>query len=144
MDDVFTKRLKLMMKARQTTQGALAREIGVQRQTVSLYMLGRSRPDTDRLISIAKALGTTPNYLLGFTDNPNQKGANSVIKLDIKPYCEECPNFSARVSRATVAIFNRPEVLGYADRADTTIFCEHSEMCARIARIVRKDGVGNA
>ena len=70
MDDIFTKRLAQMTHQTQMTQGALAREIGVQRQTVSLYMLGRSRPDTDRLILIAKALSTTPNYLLGFTDNP--------------------------------------------------------------------------
>ncbi len=48
MDDVFTKRLEQMMQAMQMTQRALAIEIGVQRQTVSLYVLGRSRPDTDR------------------------------------------------------------------------------------------------
>ena len=48
MDDVFTKRLEQMMQAMQMTQRALAIEIGVQRQTVSLYVLGRRRPDTDR------------------------------------------------------------------------------------------------
>ena len=33
-------------------------------------LIGQSSPDAERLILIANALKTTPNYLLGFTDDP--------------------------------------------------------------------------
>ena len=142
MDDVFTKRLAQMMHQTQMTQGALAREIGVQRQTVSLYMLGRSRPDTDRLILIAKALRTTPNYLLGFTDDPSPEGVTRVIKLEVRPYCERCPEFTPE--KYTVSCDHYYQNSSLTD-VDTFIVCTHRERCAAIANWFRaREGERNA
>lgn len=69
-NSIFAQRLRQTMEQIKMTQVDLAKEIGVQRQTVSLYTLGQSSPDAERLILIANALKTTPNYLLGFTDDP--------------------------------------------------------------------------
>jgi transcriptional regulator with XRE-family HTH domain len=142
MDDIFTKRLAQMMHQTQMTQGALAREIGVQRQTVSLYMLGRSRPDTDRLILIAKALSTTPNYLLGFTDNPSPEGVTRVIKLEVRPYCERCPEFTPEKLTDPCSRYYQDSCL--AD-VDTLIVCAHRQRCAAIANWFRaREGERNA
>ena len=70
-NSIFAQRLRQTMEQMKMTQGDLAKEIGVQRQTVSLYTLGQSSPDAERLILIANALKTTPNYLLGFTEDPD-------------------------------------------------------------------------
>lgn len=69
-NSIFAQRLRQTMEQMKMAQVDLAKEIGVQRQTVSLYTLGQSSPDAERLILIANALKTTPNYLLGFTDDP--------------------------------------------------------------------------
>ena len=70
-NSIFAQRLRQTMEQMKMTQVDLAKEIGVQRQTVSLYTLGQSSPDAERLILIANALKTTPNYLLGFTEDPD-------------------------------------------------------------------------
>ena len=49
-------------------QEALAHLVSVQRQTISLYTIGQSKPDTDRLTAIAGALGVSADYLLGISD----------------------------------------------------------------------------
>jgi transcriptional regulator with XRE-family HTH domain len=142
MDDVFTKRLEQMMQAMQMTQRDLAIEIGVQRQTVSLYVLGRSRPDTDRLILIAKALRTTPNYLLGFTDDPNQEGVNRVIKLEVRPYCERCPEFAPEKLTDPCSRYYQDSCL---TDVDTLIVCAHRQRCAAVANWFRaREGERNA
>ncbi|MCC8122111.1 MAG: helix-turn-helix domain-containing protein [Oscillospiraceae bacterium] len=65
---VFPTRLRERMSERGETQSSLAEKIGVQRQTVSLYMNGQSKPDTDRLASIAKGLEVSADWLLGLID----------------------------------------------------------------------------
>ena len=142
MDDVFVNRLELRMRAKWMTQRALATAIGVQRQTVSLYMLGRSRPDTDRLILIAKALGTTPNYLLGFTDDPTPEGVTRVIKLDVRPYCERCPEFTP--VKQTDPCERYYQVSCLTD-VDTFVVCAHRQRCDAIANWFRaREGERNA
>lgn len=66
--DIFPVRLSGVMKERKETQSSLAQKTGVQRQTISLYMLGQSKPDVDRLTAIAKALCVSADYLLGIVD----------------------------------------------------------------------------
>lgn len=67
----FPTRLRYAMELRGKNQSQLAKEIGVQRQTVSLYTTGQSSPDADRIILISKALNVSPNFLLGFTASPD-------------------------------------------------------------------------
>ena len=65
---IFPSRLRKMMKKRGMNQEALAHLVSVQRQTISLYTIGQSKPDTDRLTAIAGALGVSADYLLGISD----------------------------------------------------------------------------
>ena len=80
-NDIFAKRLTEIMKERGTDQTKLAEKIKreqgrvLQRQTISQYTRGQSKPDTDRLTMLCKALNISPSYLLGLSDekDPNEK-----------------------------------------------------------------------
>lgn len=53
------------------TQAAIAREIGVSPQAISKMVKGDTR-EPQRLYQIARALKTSPEYLLGESDDPGQ------------------------------------------------------------------------
>lgn len=72
-DSVFPRRLKEIMKERGENQTTLAKKITeqystIQRQTISLYMNGQSKPDTERLAAISKVLDVSADWLLGLSD----------------------------------------------------------------------------
>ena len=72
-NSVFATRLREIMKERGENQTTLADKITsqyvtIQRQTISLYMSGQSRPDTERLTAICKTLDVSADWLLGLTD----------------------------------------------------------------------------
>lgn len=75
--DVFAARLTGIMDRRGITQAKLADMVrgrgGVmQRQTISQYMNGQSRPDTERLTMLCQALGVSADFLLGLSDAEQQ------------------------------------------------------------------------
>lgn len=72
-NNIFATRLRKIMKERKENQTTLAKKISsqyvtIQRQTISLYMNGQSKPDTDRLTAIAKVLDVSVDWLLGFSE----------------------------------------------------------------------------
>lgn len=72
-NNVFPKRLSEIMKERGENQTTLAEKITkqyltIQRQTISLYMNGQSKPDTERLTAIAKTLDVSADWLLGLSE----------------------------------------------------------------------------
>lgn len=74
-NDIFASRLREIMKERRLNQSQLASLISkmgksLRRQTISLYMDGQSRPDTERLSLLCSALNVSADYLLGRTKNP--------------------------------------------------------------------------
>lgn len=78
-NSVFAARLREIMKERGENQTTLADKITsqyvtIQRQTISLYMNGQSKPDTERLTAIAKVLKVSADWLLGLT---NDKGEHA-------------------------------------------------------------------
>ena len=71
--DVFASRLAGVMEARNMTQLKLVETITanggtIQRQTISQYMAGVSKPDTERLTMLCKALNVSADYLLGLSN----------------------------------------------------------------------------
>ena len=76
---VFAERLTQAMKEHGENQTTLAEKITekyvtIQRQTISLYMNGQSKPDTERLTAIAKVLDVSADWLLGLSDIQSQDG----------------------------------------------------------------------
>lgn len=67
-NDIFASQLRKTMEEKKETQTSLAEKTGLQRQTISLYVNGQSKPDTARLTLIAKALDVSADWLLGLTN----------------------------------------------------------------------------
>ena len=63
----FAKNLSDIMEERKITHIALAEATGFRRQTIGQYCAGVSKPDTEGLIKIAKALGVSANWLLSLS-----------------------------------------------------------------------------
>lgn len=51
-----------------------------------------------------------------------------MIKLDIKPYCEECMDFEAETEYPNTWYENNREI----PAGDTVIRCRHRSLCSRI------------
>lgn len=72
--DVFATRLREVMEEQEVNQTQLSAQLlekyghTMQRQTISLYMNGQSKPDTERLTLLCKVLNVSSDYLLGLSD----------------------------------------------------------------------------
>ncbi len=64
---VFSERISELMKSNRLSQKDLAAKAGVTESAMSYYVKGERTPRSDVLTRIAKALGTTTDYLLGNT-----------------------------------------------------------------------------
>lgn len=68
MAEIISARLEWLIQNRRTSRSALARELGVSQPTISRLASGEIR-ETGKLIELARALGTTPEYLIGEADD---------------------------------------------------------------------------
>ena len=64
--DVFAAKLRGKRAELDLTQEELARRAGISQGAVFQYEDGGYLPGADKLCALARALGTTPNYLLGW------------------------------------------------------------------------------
>ncbi|MBR3704722.1 MAG: helix-turn-helix transcriptional regulator [Oscillospiraceae bacterium] len=69
----FPERLKQILTETNTTQQELADILGVQRQTVSLYVNGQIRPDIGALSAIGQHFDITTDWLLGLTSDRKKR-----------------------------------------------------------------------
>ena len=69
MNELFCKRLQLLLDTKNYTMGELAAKIGVSRSTVTRWFSGESLPSVDMLCRTAKCLGVSTDYLLGISNN---------------------------------------------------------------------------
>lgn len=74
--EVFSKRLKEVRLAKDLTQPQLAKLINSTDRNISNYETGYSLPSVPVLFSLAVALSTSVDYLIGLSNNP------SIIKAD--------------------------------------------------------------
>lgn len=68
MADIVGSRLEWLIQDRRTSQSALAREIGISQPSVGRLISGETR-ETGKILELARALKTTPEYLVGETDD---------------------------------------------------------------------------
>lgn len=67
---IFEERLLERIYEVNVTVYGLGESLGVTGGAVSRWIHGRSRPPLEVLSRLAQVLGTTPNYLLGWSDSP--------------------------------------------------------------------------
>lgn len=65
---VFPSRLRRLLTEKGDTITALARELGLSRQAVSLYVDGTNTPNADKLCAIADYFNVSTDWLLGRTE----------------------------------------------------------------------------
>jgi phage repressor protein C with HTH and peptisase S24 domain len=68
MADIIGSRLEWLIQDRRTSQSALAREIGISQPSVGRLISGETR-ETGKILELARALKTSPEYLVGETDD---------------------------------------------------------------------------
>ena len=59
----FSEILKRLLSEKRISQAALARAIGVSKETISQYAKGGIIPNADRLVKLAEFFGVSPEYL---------------------------------------------------------------------------------
>jgi len=67
---IIGERLKGAWQQRHISQRELARRCGLGENSLYLYENNKGDPSVDSLISIAKELRVSTDYLLGLSDNP--------------------------------------------------------------------------
>ena len=65
MEEKLHHRVKTLMKEQGITQRELARRSGLTEASVCKYLSGSRTPQAEAVVLLAKALGTTSDYLLG-------------------------------------------------------------------------------
>lgn len=70
-------RLKRRAKELELTDSEVARRLGMQQSRYAHYVAGTREPDLATLARVCRVLKTTPNALLGFTD---QKPGDSILE----------------------------------------------------------------
>lgn len=67
----FPSRLRSLLSESGVSQQELGSVLGVQRQTINMYVNGQIRPDIDALAIIAQHFNVTTDWLLGLTNDRN-------------------------------------------------------------------------
>lgn len=70
MAEIVGSRLRQLIADRGTNQSELARAMGISQPSVGRLISGETR-ETGKLLELARALRTTPDYLVGFSDDPD-------------------------------------------------------------------------
>ena len=65
-------RIKQFRKKNNLTQSALANLMRTTQDTISLWELGKSYPDAESIVRMAKLFRTSSDYLLGLSDSESK------------------------------------------------------------------------
>jgi len=90
MEEKLHHRVKALMKEQGMTQRELARRSGLTEPSVCKYLSGSRLPHSEAVVLLAKALGTTSDYLLGI-----KRDDGSVFSDLEKEIIESKENFSS-------------------------------------------------
>ena len=71
--EILQTRLREIRKIRKLSQSMLGRYAGCGQEKISAYETGKTRPQYQTLVHIADALQVSTDYLLGRTDEMEQK-----------------------------------------------------------------------
>lgn len=81
---IFPKNMAFYRKCIGISQNELAKRMGVQAPVVARYETGGAVPRADTLMLIAKILGVTPDLLLGFQIDDDNRQNKKIVKITFK------------------------------------------------------------
>lgn len=76
----FGARLLSLLEENNISQGEFAKKMNCSRQSINFYILGRRSPDIVLAAKMAKYLGVSCDYLIGFSDFRADKEANLTVQ----------------------------------------------------------------
>lgn len=79
----FVSRLKEILEAKDISQAELSRMTGIRQSSLSGYMLGTYEPKQDKIGIIARALGVSPAYLMGWDEEVHDKAFADAILIEM-------------------------------------------------------------
>lgn len=88
--DTLSKRLKRLRKSLDLTQQEFATKLGVQRNTIAMYEIGRTIPSNTVILFICSEFNINESWL--------RTGEGNMFKSEIS-LCDECDTFSIRLKR---------------------------------------------
>ena len=80
---IFCVRVKELMKEKKLSQKGLSFLSGISEPSICRYLRGDTEPRIDVVHNIAAALGVSDAYLLGSSDEYEEKDAKTEIKIMI-------------------------------------------------------------
>ena len=87
MAEIIGARVDQLIKERRTSQSAVAVAIGVSQPTIGRLISGETR-ETGQIIELARELKTSPEYLIGETDD-DSPSARIVLAVPAQPLSDE-------------------------------------------------------
>lgn len=75
-------RLKLVRETRGLTQDDLNKRLGLGNTQVYRYENGKAEPTTQTVVSLARELGVSADYLLGLSDDPLDKWEHAALSAE--------------------------------------------------------------
>lgn len=96
--EVFGKRLSYILTECGITQRQLSAMCEISEVTIGRYIKGSRTPGAEEVVTIAKALGVSTDYLLGMPESKEMTVKELLMKLDILTNdthlsLEECTNY---------------------------------------------------
>lgn len=79
-EETVGQRIKAQRVRMGMTQENLAEEMCVPKATISGYETDRNEPKGSVVVELAKHLNTTPNYLLGFDEDPVANEISNLLR----------------------------------------------------------------
>lgn len=62
-----------------------------------------------------------------------------MIRLDVQPYCDVCPDFTPDVKMPDKIYYSTPDgVQGYEQSGDTVVRCKYRRRCEAMVRYLQK------
>ncbi|WP_122789410.1 helix-turn-helix domain-containing protein [Intestinibacillus sp. Marseille-P6563] len=81
---MFPERLKELRKASKMTQKQLAEKLFVDQTSVSYWETGKTKPDFDKQIELAKLFNVSLDYLLGLPDKKNSPAPDRASEEELQ------------------------------------------------------------
>lgn len=78
---VFSERLEKLLAKNDITAAELSRRTGIPESAISNYRAGKYEAKQRRLEQLARALNTTPAYLMGWVDSPDIRPTAYDVKI---------------------------------------------------------------
>ena len=80
---VFSERLEKLLTKNDITAAELSRRTGIPESAISNYRAGKYEAKQRRLEQLARALNTTPAYLMGWVDSPEIPPINYDVDIEV-------------------------------------------------------------